>query len=1327
MANLFDIGKSGLQAYRQSLAVTGQNIANIDTDGYKRREAGLQEISAGTGSVTGIQNQTGIGVRVTDIRRSFDEFLLNKARSATANAEAKEAHYANVKQLEDILLPGDANLGTSIGQFFSSLQEIVTAPSDLAPRVVALEQGKLLADSFNDVAAVVQQLKDGIITQANQEIDSINLLANELGTLNQQIASAGVNKVNNALLDRRDALIDEISESVGVSVSLGSSGAANLTIGDSGRGPVLVEGNKVTPMGIDPEHTLISFVMSPGVANIYTSQVTKGALAGLADGYATVASVMNDIDHLAYTLVQDMNAIHKAGLDMDGLPGKNIFQDIDLNLTPNPTNAGEIRAEAQIHDYSILSADKVTFSYDEDKNIWNGRKDDGTLVASGRNKVDMAGVTISFVGKPENFDQFVIDPVRGTASGVAIALRRPQDFAAASPLLVSADASNRSDAQIGAQIATTTAPVGLPVAGDIFSNDGSIISATQFLTGGPVSVIPADVTSVDLFSLIQQSSVKFGLGEADLLSASQLSLKITSEDAGGNDVTNEFRFALDQSNFNEDSNGWRNMSQIADLLNVGSMTGTNVSTGATVKLSELGGFASGANGNLTISLTEDRFDSAGIDLTTGRTVSSVVTPRTGTASNIQIFTREGRHIAGSVPDSTQIANWQSQMDSYAAFNEGAVYRGDYLNLSGDTGYMGVTVDRAATSSEVLIDTATSTAQSSITFDFLEGVDTDEGSPTGQFASAKTVSYSATIGSLSATIDDSDIVGTAATDVATAMVKELRKNAPSVYIEGRVSLKNSYSFNLSSVSLTENAIHTAGSVAATYQGATYVFKSDGSNITVSGGPDNAVDLSYSSTGTLISGNLETRPADGDVVYLSFEGQQYSLTMADGEVVVGGGEPGRLNAYYDANLKLQVSSNDGTVSKSTITVIDDSLITNNKAAAQRFGIMQNDDAPTNFYSNQAWLGVDFKSGGTAAEGNETLQIDLVGSVAGSADDLTFTTAALSASDDTEIVTAIKTAFDNLADKKGYSAHVGVTGKLWFTRPDGGNFSFESTEGGAVGSTNITLEANLWPAGTVDVTSGVATSATTIGTAYTALDFDLVRSGASIEAKSLNSTSPPNISGTAKSAVGQRLTITDLPDEELIIIVGNSGARKLSMQYDALPPDGPKLHQDLQIKVIDAANNRVEFIDTATGTSLATRTLDANGVSKARGFEATLYGVVEDNDVFHIADNGKGIGDATAMMELTSLQNGDGRTDDRGGFQKIFNATMSRLGAMVQTNELAAEAAGALKDASREAESSFSGVNLDTEAANLIEQQQAYQASARVLSTARELFNTLLDTFR
>ena len=44
MPSLFDIGKSGLQAYRQSLAVTGQNIANVNTDGFKKREVGLEDV-----------------------------------------------------------------------------------------------------------------------------------------------------------------------------------------------------------------------------------------------------------------------------------------------------------------------------------------------------------------------------------------------------------------------------------------------------------------------------------------------------------------------------------------------------------------------------------------------------------------------------------------------------------------------------------------------------------------------------------------------------------------------------------------------------------------------------------------------------------------------------------------------------------------------------------------------------------------------------------------------------------------------------------------------------------------------------------------------------------------------------------------------------------------------------------------------------------------------------------------------------------------------------------------------------------------------------------
>ena len=84
-----------------------------------------------------------------------------------------------------------------------------------------------------------------------------------------------------------------------------------------------------------------------------------------------------------------------------------------------------------------------------------------------------------------------------------------------------------------------------------------------------------------------------------------------------------------------------------------------------------------------------------------------------------------------------------------------------------------------------------------------------------------------------------------------------------------------------------------------------------------------------------------------------------------------------------------------------------------------------------------------------------------------------------------------------------------------------------------------------------------------------------------------------------------------------------------------------------------------------------------------------------------------------------------DKSGNFQEIFNGIVATIGSSVQASKLTTESAEALKDSAEGFEAQFSGVNLDEEAANLIEQQQAYQASARILSTARELFDTLLES--
>jgi len=1324
MASLFDIGKSGLTAYRQALSVTGQNIANIDTDGYKRREASLEEVTSGKGSPTSMQNQTGIGVRVADVRRSFDEFLLNKARTATAGAESAESFYTNTKRLEDLLLPGDANLGNAIGRFFTGLQEIVTSPADVAPRVVALEQGRMMADNFNEVATLVEDMKAGIVTQTNQQIDAVNIVAAELANVNRQIAATGRSRPNNALLDSRDAMIDRISEYVGLTVELDSVGVAKLTLGSSGRGPVLVDGETATKIGVNPLDKSLSFIMSPGAANLVTSQVTKGSLNGLAEAYATTAGVMAEIDTLAFRLVRDMNALHVGGLDLEGQLGKPLFQDIDVNLSANPTNVGDVVAEVEITAAANLTTDIVTFTYDAEANRWNGRAPDGSLVASGRNSATLPGMTIKFIGAPENFDQFIIDPIKGTAAGVAMAITRPQDFAAASPLLVSADARNASDAQIEARSAPTASDAGLPPVDALFTNGASAITATSFLSGGPVAIIPANMSSIDLFSLARQSSAQFGLSDSDMRTAASLKLSVTTQDAQGNDVIREITFTLDRTQFSDESATWSDMEQIATLLNQGGITGTVSGTGDVVSLADLGGFASGASGNLTLSLSGGEINSAEVGLNTGRQAVGVVASRIDDASDIQIFTREGRHVAGSVPTPERLSRWNEAIATLPAFNDGAEYRGEYLNLSGEEGYLGLTVERSLGASEVLLETDIGLQSSEIRFDALDGLDTDELSPDGLSVSAETLSYSASFGDLTASITGADIQTVTGEGVATAMIAALRKHAPVANLQGLVSLKEPYSFTLDDVNLTMAEIHEAGAVTASYQGALYRFESDGATIAVTGGPVLATDLSFDAATQTVSGKMKTLPEDGDSVQIAFEGQTYTLTMQGGEVVVSGGEPGRLQAQFDADLRLRIVSNAGTVSKSAITILSNIELTGNKDAAQRFGLMQNDDAPETYFSNQPWIGLGFGNGGDAADGGEILQIDLVGNGAGTDDDLSFFTAALTAGDTSEIMQAAKDAFDALADKKGYTATI-TNNVLWFTRADGTNFNLEVTEAGVVGNTNISLYANLWPDNIAALQSGVATTPTEIGSAYIAKDFTLIRQGDRIIANAADATDPPAVSGTAKSLVGERITLSDLPDEELIVIVGSSGAKRLAMQYDLLPPDAPKLQPDISIRVTDADAGTVEFIDTATGTSMATRTLDDTGSIAALNIAAQLVGTVALDDEFHIASNADGIGDARAMRALVDLQSAENRSDGRGGFQRLFSATVAKLGATVQSGELAVEATAALRDASIEAEASFSGVNLDTEASNLIEQQQAYQASARILSTARELFNTLLET--
>ena len=353
------------------------------------------------------------------------------------------------------------------------------------------------------------------------------MLTVELQRVNKQLAAGSQTKANNSLLDARDNLIDKLNEYVEVSVSLDERGAAKVILGDNPNGPALVTKNKVNKLGAEQKSNELLFFLEPQAERLLTKRIDGGAVHGLSSAYLTANDVMEDVDRLAFDVITSVNAIHKRGLTLDGTAGGDFFQSLRLDLSASPVNTGNASATLRVIDPDAITPQRVKFNYDKANDIWSGTAEDGSTVVEGRHSAIFNGVEISFVGQANQFDEFVYDPVKGSAGGVALALKRPQDIAAASPLIISANPNNKSQVLVDASpLANQAGIVGdyLPKIGDIFSNRPSAVGATEFLTGGSIARIPANVSSIDLFSLAKQSQAQFSISNTDLANLSGVTL-----------------------------------------------------------------------------------------------------------------------------------------------------------------------------------------------------------------------------------------------------------------------------------------------------------------------------------------------------------------------------------------------------------------------------------------------------------------------------------------------------------------------------------------------------------------------------------------------------------------------------------------------------------------------------------------------------------------------------------------------------------------------------------------------------------------------------------
>ena len=170
-----------------------------------------------------------------------------------------------------------------------------------------------------------------------------------------------------------------------------------------------------------------------------------------------------------------------------------------------------------------------------------------------------------------------------------------------------------------------------------------------------------------------------------------------------------------------------------------------------------------------------------------------------------------------------------------------------------------------------------------------------------------------------------------------------------------------------------------------------------------------------------------------------------------------------------------------------------------------------------------------------------------------------------------------------------------------------------------------------------------------------------------------------------------------------------------------------------VLDAANPAL--LNTTTIQFLTPTTYSVNGAGSfaytsggnvdLNGWQVQISGTPAAGDTFTVQSNAGGTGDNTNALAAANQQTTGVLSNGTISLSGAVGALISGAGALAQQVNTAQTAQTAVNTQATTNVQSISGVNLDEEAANLMQWQQAYQASAQALSVANGLFTTFLDS--
>ena len=308
-----NIGLSGLTSTQAALDVIGNNIANVNTPGYSRE---LPTIAASAGqSYAGVSY--GTGVDLTSIQGVRDTLLNQQIVQSTSLQSGAQTMYQGLQSVSSVFSDsGTSGLQTSLNNFFTSIQQVAAQPEDTSLRTAMVGSAQNLVNNLQTDYQTLVGAQSAADQQVSALVPQVNTITNQIAVLNKKLSGEANSSSDNASLDQRQALANQLGTLVGVQTYTDANNQMNITMG--GGTPLLIGGSAYTLSTVsntsNSGYQDVYSSLNGGPATNVTASITNGQLgAQLTLRDKNLASYETSLNQFAAGLAYNVNAQQAKG------------------------------------------------------------------------------------------------------------------------------------------------------------------------------------------------------------------------------------------------------------------------------------------------------------------------------------------------------------------------------------------------------------------------------------------------------------------------------------------------------------------------------------------------------------------------------------------------------------------------------------------------------------------------------------------------------------------------------------------------------------------------------------------------------------------------------------------------------------------------------------------------------------------------------------------------------------------------------------------------------------------------------------------------------